>query len=334
MANKKKTVEDEKPSTNKKGITKINTTRTQKIVEKTKSVTKRTPAKSATSKVKAEKSTATEKAKKETAKKASTTKATSKTKTTKAAKDTTAKKSTKTTTKKTTKTASTKKATSAKATTTRKPRAKKLVANDKITASTPLVHDFAESEYYDLPFTYNKTVVKILAQTPEILFVYWDISEEDRKKYIEKYGENFFNETKPVLIITNKTMGYTFEVDINDFANSWYLHVNDAKCEYNIELGRRPITRDISIPNNYVYVASSNVIEAPNDHILFEKAQNMVYFKNVKTNVVSSKPITNLSLISNLGRIYNIYDVYKKIYKDETFENSKKIMGNSSSVFK
>ena len=31
-------------------------------------------------------------------------------------------------------------------------------------------------------------------------------------------------------------MHYAFEVEINDFANSWYLHVNDANCDYKIEL--------------------------------------------------------------------------------------------------
>lgn len=311
MANKKKIVEDEEISTNKKGITKVNTTRTQKIVAKTKSATKRT--KTTTSDAKSKEAVA----KKSTKSKASTA--------TKATKSTKTQKSTKTTkvAKKSTKKTPAKKAT-----------AKKLTENDKITSKTVLVQDFKEPEYYDLPFTYNQTVVKILAQTPEILFVYWDISEEDRKKYSEQYGENFFNETKPVLIITNKTMGYSFEVEINDFANSWYLHVNDAKCEYNIELGRRPIIKTETIPTDYVYIASSNVIEAPNDHILFEKKQNMVYFKNVKTNIISSKPITNLSFISNMGRIYNIYDIYKDIYKDEDFEVSTKIMGNSSSVFK
>ena len=212
--------------------------------------------------------------------------------------------------------------------------AKAISTNDDITTSTPLVEDSLTTEYYDLPFTYNKTIVKILAQTPDVLFVYWDIAEEDKKKYIEQYGENFFNETKPVLIITNKTMNYTFEVDINDFANSWYLHINDAKCEYSIELGRRPISQNISIPNNYLYVTSSNEIEAPNDHILFEKAQSMVYFRNVKTNVVSSKSITSLSFLKNMGKIYNIYDFYKQIYKDEDFSDSSRLMGNSSSVLK
>ena len=295
MANRKKTETEETTSTTKKGVTKVNTTRTQKIVSKTKSTAKRTSTK--------QKKTVTAKPK-------STAKS-------------------KTSTKKTT----TKKTTTKKATNTQSSRAKKS-ANDKITSKTVLVKEFSSSEYYDLPFNYNQTVVKILAQTPEILFVYWDISEADRKKYIEEYGENFFNETKPVLIITNSTMGYSFEVDINDYANSWYLHVKDAKCEYHIELGRRPISYNVQIPNDYLYVASSNIIEAPNDRILFEESQNMIYYKNVKTNEITSKPVTNLSFLSNMGKIYNIYDVYHKIYKDDKFEDATKLMGNSSSVFK
>ena len=35
-------------------------------------------------------------------------------------------------------------------------------------------------EYYDLPFRYNQTTVKILAQTPTNLFIYWDISDADK----------------------------------------------------------------------------------------------------------------------------------------------------------
>ena len=63
-------------------------------------------------------------------------------------------------------------------------------------------------EYYDLPQKYNKTVVKVLAQTPNTLFVYWDISDKDRKKYLEQYGENFFEVTHPILIVHNDTYNY------------------------------------------------------------------------------------------------------------------------------
>ena len=100
--------------------------------------------------------------------------------------------------------------------------------------------EFSIAEYYDLPYRYNQTIVKLLYQTPTTLFIYWDISDEDREKYKETYGEDFFEKTKPVLIVHNETKGYSFEVEINDFANCWYLNVNDSKCKYKIELGRKP----------------------------------------------------------------------------------------------
>lgn len=172
-------------------------------------------------------------------------------------------------------------------------------------------------EYYDLPQKYNKTVVKVLAQTPKTLFVYWEISDEDIEKYKKQYGENFFETTKPVLIIHNDTLNYSFEVEINDFANSWYLHVNDSKSDYRIELGRRPIQYNENIKSDYIYVSTSNEIESPNDHILFNTAQKMVYFRNVKTNTNIEKPISTLSFIKNMGKIHNIYDLYQELYKNE-----------------
>ena len=191
-------------------------------------------------------------------------------------------------------------------------------------------------EYYDLPYRYNQTVVKVLAQTPTNLFIYWDISDKDRENYKEQYGEDFFETTKPVLIVHNTTMNYSFEIDINDFANSWYLHVNDAKCDYKIELGRRPIKENPKIHTDYIYISTSNEIESPNDHILFNKEQKMVYFRNVKTGVQIEKPISaNVSFIRNMGKIYNIYDIYKAIYQNENIEEfydlSNPSSGNPSS---
>lgn len=171
-------------------------------------------------------------------------------------------------------------------------------------------------EYYDLPYRYNETTVKILSQTPTMLFIYWDISDKDRAKLTKKYGEDFFNKTKPILVVRNKTMNYTFEVEINDFANSWYLHVNDANCDYSLELGRRPIEYNTKI-DNYVYVTTSNDMEMPNNHILFDKLGDSVFFRNVKTNFTEEIPITSMSFIKRLGKSNNIYELYKKIYKGE-----------------
>ena len=198
-----------------------------------------------------------------------------------------------------------------------------------------------QSEYYDLPYMYNKTIVKVLAQTPKTLFIYWEISKNDRENLKKTYGENFFETTKPILIVFNDTLHYSFEVDINDFANSWYLHINDANCEYHVELGRRPIYNYISqnqedtssntayIPH-YIYLTSSNEMVAPNNKILFNPNLRTIRFRNVKTGQVTEKDIRQFTFITNFG-IFTIQDLYKYLYPNENFEFENVFIGNPSS---
>ena len=328
------------------------------------SVAKKATKKSATDSATTTKATAVKTAKvtvaKDTAVKASKTtakkepsakKVASSKETKKTSKSTTAKKSTEKTTKATAKKATgtaTKKTTAKKATTTKAKRATRTkkatladINPDEITSSTNLTEKIEILEYYDLPYRYNQTVVKVLAQTPTTLFIYWDISDKDRENFIRQYGADFFNNTKPVLIIHNKTMNYSFEIEIDDFANSWYLHVNDSNCEYYVELGRRPKYNNsepqINIPNNYLYVSSSNEIDSPNDHVLFDKALKTVYFKDVKTNIVTAKDITSISFLRNMGRIYNLYDLYSDFTKNAWINHWQLDLKNpssSSSTFK
>ena len=246
----------------------------------------------------------------------------------------------KTTVKKTTTTA--KKATVKKAST------KKVTAR-KSTAKTKKQEQFVDVvEYYDLPYRYNETVVKILYQTPNTLFVYWDISDKDRENYIKQYGENFFNITRPVLIIHNITMNYSFEVPIDDFANSWYLHINDSKCDYKVELGRRPnyyneeATKEIqeNINTDYIYVSSSNEIETPNDHVLFSTNENnTIKFRNIKNN--DEKTISLVDFVRSLPALKEKRDipiiseeifqaVYSGIYKDEDINFFERLSNPSS----
>ena len=292
------------------------------ITTKKATTTKKEPAKKETKSVAKKTSAKKEVVAKTDTKKSSTTKSVAK-KTSATSKTVATKKAT-TTKKKSATKSSTKKSTLKKATTSKR----------KSTATKKTKVDIVE--YYDLPYRYNQTVVKLLAQTPTNLFIYWDISDADRENYKAQYGEDFFETTKPVLIVHNTTMNYSFEVDINDFANSWYLHVNDAKCDYRIELGRRPIKENPKIQTDYIYISTSNNIESPNDHILFNKEQKKVYFRNVKTGVQIEKPISaNISFIRNMGKIYNIYDIYKAIYQNENIEEiydlSNPSSGNPSS---
>ena len=244
------------------------------------------------------------------------------------------KENTKATTASNKKTTSKKTATKKSTTKAKTATAKKATAKSK-KSTTKSSKKVWPAEYYDLPQKYNKTVVKVLAQTPKTLFVYWEISDADIEKFKKQYGDNFFETTKPVLIIHNDTLNYSFEVEINDFANSWYLHVNDSKSDYRIELGRRPFQVNENIQTDYIYVTSSNEIESPNDHILFNNSQKMVYFRNVKTNIETAKPFTSLSFIKNMGKIYEIYDLYQELYKnEENIEDLTNPSSHTSSQFK
>lgn len=216
---------------------------------------------------------------------------------------------------------------SKKSTTTAK---KSSTKTTSVTKTTKTKKKFEIVEYYDLPYRYNQTLVKVLAQTPTNLFIYWDISDKDRKNFEKQYGDNFFETTKPILIIYNDTLGYHFEVEINDFANSWYLHVADSKCDYRIELGRRPIVKTEKLNTDYIYITTSNKIESPNDRILFDSHQNMVYFRNVKTGEQTQKQLSSIFFIRNMGKIYHIYDLYKAIYQDENIEELYNLSNPSS----
>ena len=276
---------------NAQKASKISTSKTEKkIADKTATSKKATTKKETSSNAKTSKAKTS--ASKSTAKKATT-------------KETATKKST--TAKSSTKRTSTKKASTTSKTTKT---TKKRTTNKKSkSVATP--------EYYDLPATYNRTIVKILAQTPSSLFVYWEISEDDRTRLQEKYGESFFQNTKPYLIITNETMHYSFETEINDYANSWYIHIRDSSCKYGVQLVRKNVHYNSSVSDPIINIISSNEIDIPNDHILFDKLGKTVFFRNVKNNHEVAKDISSLSFIHNIGRVYNIYDLYKEIYKNE-----------------
>ena len=266
----------------------------------------------ADTKLKKDKSTVSEKKSTKTSKKDSKTKTVAKAKVSKAS--TNKKATAKTSSKK----ASSKEVKPTKKTNTKKAKTTKAVAKKALDNQPKLKVDILE--YYDLPYRYNQTVVKLLFQTPTTLFVYWDITDKDRQNYVEKYGENFFNNTRPVLIVHNETKNYTYELDINDFANSWYLTVPDADCKYVIELGRRPNNNEVNIPDDYIYITSSNQLNAPNDKILFEPQDGIITYKNAKTYKLSTKDFGSITFMKNLS---DMYSLYSKLYNNEFLDEFK-----------
>jgi len=197
--------------------------------------------------------------------------------------------------------------------------AKKATSSKKKTKKTAEIEKTPVQivEYYDLPYTYGNTMVKLLAQTPKTLFVYWEVSDLDIKNFKEQYGEDFFNNTKPVLIVRNLTLNKTTEIEINDFANCWYLSTEDSDCKFDIELARKfiKISNNTNLENNYLPIAKSNNLQAPNDHIMFEKLSNFITFTDTSTGETIKKNIKSFNFLKDL------YKFYKDMYNDELLKN-------------
>ena len=201
------------------------------------------------------------------------------------------------------------------------------------------------AEYYDLPYKYGNTLIRLLAQTPTTLFVYWEVSDADIANFKRIYGDDFFFKTKPILIVHNQTLNKHYEVEINDFANCWYLNTDDSDCVFDVELARRLIPNSYqsqtylnetntaafedglnnaslhenaknlkSIPE-YINIAKSNDLQSPNDHILFEKLNEFVVFRNVRNGDVIRRNIKSFKFLKD------IYRFYKEMYNEEIEKN-------------
>lgn len=338
-AKKKKTSDEVEKKVTRKRKTAVKTAE-DTVVVSSKEIEKTPVKKKATSKKKVEvieEPVVKKKTKSTVVKKDDTSK--EKTKSSTEKKSTTSKKKTEvatekksTTTRKKSETAPKKTSTTKKSTATKKATTAKKSSTSKKSSSTKSTKKSTKSEqppiqiveYYDLPYKYGNTLVKLLAQTPKTLFVYWEISEVDIQNFKKEYGENFFNITKPVLIVHNLTLNKTTEIEINDFASCWYLNTEDSDCKFDIELARKFINTNNTIPNsrdnNYLFIAKSNDLLAPNDHILFENLGEFITFTDTSTGDNINKNIKSFSFLKDL------YDFYKNMYKDE-------ILNNPSSTF-
>jgi len=67
------------------------------------------------------------------------------------------------------------------------------------------------------------------------MYAYWDVSD----KTIELFSKEKYSNSIPFLKIDNLTMGYSYEIEINPFANNYYIEVKDSDCDYKVELIRK-----------------------------------------------------------------------------------------------
>jgi len=121
----------------------------------------------------------------------------------------------------------------------------------------------------DLPAGYYDDKITIMARDPEWIYAYWDISEEKRNLLKHTYGPRWDN-SLPVMRVYDVTgienfnglnANNYFDIIINDYARSWYVHVGMPNRTYCVDLGR------ILSDGTYVVLARSNFTFTPRNSV-------------------------------------------------------------------
>lgn len=128
-----------------------------------------------------------------------------------------------------------------------------------------------KTEYYELPNKYDKTVVRLLVQSPTRMFVYWQVSDDFVKNF--NLHHRAYAEWSPVLKIRNITMNYSYDLPIDPFTTNYYIEVKDPDCEYQVELGRR-------LKNEFVNIYTSNSAQVPRSSPLPINDYEEVIYRN------------------------------------------------------
>ena len=127
-----------------------------------------------------------------------------------------------------------------------------------------------------LPVKFGENCIALLARDPNCLYVYWEITEETKNRFLQDFGQEFLGRSVPVLKVTNISASESFYVRINDFSNNWYINVPDPNSLYVVEIGRR-----IS-EHFFVSMLNSNCIVTPGNSLSPNTAAYFVNYADLK----------------------------------------------------
>lgn len=113
------------------------------------------------------------------------------------------------------------------------------------------------------PENYGKSQLNLLVRDPYWLYAYWEITATVQTEFSKQFGD-IWNSSKPLLRlydITDNNNKVYYDIQIQDYADSWYIHTGRPNHTFFVDLGR-------VLPDGKFYcIARSNTVTAPSNHI-------------------------------------------------------------------
>lgn len=119
----------------------------------------------------------------------------------------------------------------------------------------------------NLPDRYGSNEIVAMVKDPYWAHAYWEITAAKQQEFSEEFGPGAWEESRPVIRVHDVTEVEDFngsnapfdDIEIDDFANSWYIHLGRPDHSFYLDLGRR-------LPGgHFVTLARSNRVSLPSN---------------------------------------------------------------------
>lgn len=129
----------------------------------------------------------------------------------------------------------------------------------------------------------DKSTLTLLVQNSHNVFCYFYVSPMTIKNFEDRYGENSWKNSKPMIKVFEVVNGEAREIRtiyIDNLANNWFINLNEDGIDIFVKLGRM-------LPNdNFVAFAVSNTVTTPRSQQSNDRA---VYYVDVSQNFIKKE---------------------------------------------
>ena len=136
------------------------------------------------------------------------------------------------------------------------PRPETVLAPETAAPPAPILKDDR------LPEKYHEDKMVLLVRDPWWLFAYWEVTPERQRRVESQLRQAGHRDWKTVLRVydvteTNSKKGSFFDIELNFFADNWYIDVGLPEHDWVAELGFRAVSGD------FFMLLRSNVVRTP-----------------------------------------------------------------------
>ncbi|AJA47709.1 hypothetical protein CPAST_c16340 [Clostridium pasteurianum DSM 525 = ATCC 6013] len=139
----------------------------------------------------------------------------------------------------------------------------------------------------------DKFALTLLVQNARTVFCYFNISPVIIKIFQDRYGEDFWKNSKQVLKVydsTNNSLKELQTINLDPLANNWFINLDRSGIDVFVKLGR------ILPDGKFIPIFVSNTVTTPRDD---QSNNSNVYYIDVSENFNLENNLSSEDNISN-----------------------------------